>query len=144
MLMCGLAGFFSDNHNVNQSTTIISTMTERLIHRGPNDGGIWFSQDDGIALGHRRLAIIDLSTTGQQPMHSKDNRYVIVYNGEIYNFLELKQSLQTKNHLFYGHSDTEVILALITEYGLEHTLKRISGMFAFALWDKKEKILHLA
>src|SRR3990167_401559 len=142
--MCGLVGFFGHSNHADHSETIISSMTERLTHRGPDDGGIWLNQDDGIALGHRRLAILDLSTAGHQPMHSQDGRYVIVYNGEIYNFLELKQQLQTKGHHFTGHSDTEVILALISEYGLEPSLKLMSGMFAFALWDKKEKNLHLA
>src|SRR3990167_5803479 len=142
--MCGLVGFFGHSNNADQSAILISNMTERLTHRGPDDAGIWLNQDDGIALGHRRLAILDLSTAGHQPMHSQDGRYVIVYNGEIYNFLELKQQLQTKGHHFTWHSDTEVILALISEYGLEPSLKLMSGMFAFALWDKKEKNLHLA
>ena len=142
--MCGLAGFFNSQHNANTPLSIISEMTDRLIHRGPDDQGLWCNLEDGIALGHRRLAILDLSAQGHQPMHSHNDRYVMVYNGEIYNYLTLKKQLQAKNHLFSGHSDTEVILALITEYGLEPTLQLISGMFAFALWDKKDKVLHLA
>ena len=142
--MCGLAGFFNSQHNANNPLSIISEMTDRLIHRGPDDQGLWCNLEDGIALGHRRLAILDLSEQGHQPMHSHNDRYVMVYNGEIYNYLTLKKQLQAKNHLFSGHSDTEVILALITEYGLEPTLQLISGMFAFALWDKKDKVLHLA
>lgn len=146
--MCGITGFLQQTTHRNQDTEaytrIISTMTDRLTHRGPDDAGIWFNLRDHIALGHRRLSILDLSASGHQPMHSQNDRYVMVYNGEIYNFLELKKSLQTQNYHFSGHSDTEVILALITEYGLEHALTLMSGMFALALWDKKEKILHLA
>ncbi|OHE76491.1 MAG: asparagine synthase (glutamine-hydrolyzing) [Verrucomicrobia bacterium RIFCSPHIGHO2_12_FULL_41_10] len=142
--MCGLAGFLTANHDAENRAKIITQMTNRLRQRGPDDAGIWLNQDDGIALGHRRLAIIDLSLAGHQPMQSHDCRYVIVYNGEIYNFLELKKELQSKSHAFSGHSDTEVILTLIIEYGLEAALKRMRGMFAFALWDKKEKTLHLA
>ncbi len=139
--MCGLTGFLTAASSADP-TAIISAMTSRLIHRGPDDGGIWLHQDDGIALGHRRLAIIDLSSSGHQPMHSHDGRYVIAYNGEIYNFLALKKQL--KHHHFLGHSDTEVILALITEHGFESTLNLLSGMFALAVWDKKEKTLYLA
>ncbi len=143
--MCGITGFFNTTSNGrNDSKTVISRMTDRLKHRGPNDEGIWLNQDDGVALGHRRLSIIDLSSTGSQPMHSQNGRYVIAYNGEIYNFLDLKKQLQTKSYNFTGHSDTEVLLALISEYGLELALKSISGMFAFALWDKQTKTLHLA
>lgn len=144
-LMCGITGFFNSTGQTSRDPlTIISSMTDRLKHRGPDDGDIWLNPDDGIALGHRRLSIIDLSSSGHQPMHSQNSRYVIVYNGEIYNFLALKKQLQAKNHFFSGHSDTEVLLALITEYGLEQALKRITGMFAFALWDKQEKTLQLA
>ncbi|MDP3705553.1 MAG: asparagine synthase (glutamine-hydrolyzing) [Legionellaceae bacterium] len=142
--MCGLTGFFNSRETTDRMTSMISTMTERLTHRGPDGSGIWCHHDDAIALGHRRLAILDLTSSGQQPMHSHDDRYVIVFNGEIYNYLELKKQLQTKHHTFSGRSDTEVILALILEYGLEVTLHRLTGMFAFALWDKKDKILHLA
>lgn len=149
--MCGLAGFLQ-NFAINDCESIIAAMTDSLVHRGPDGRGIWINQEDGIALGHRRLAILDLSAAGEQPMHSRDGRYVIVYNGEVYNFPELKnelaaiqqrETLAAKHH-FLGHSDTEVILAMISEFGLEYTLTRLSGMFAFALWDKQEKILHLA
>lgn len=142
--MCGLAGFFNSQHNANQSHAIMTDMTNRLIHRGPDDHGVWCSSEEGIALGHRRLAILDLSSQGHQPMHSHNDRYVIVYNGEIYNYVILKKQLQAKGHIFSGNSDTEVILSLITEYDIAPTLQLISGMFAFALWDKTNKILHLA
>lgn len=142
--MCGLVGFINNQNSYGNPHAIISKMTERLTHRGPDDGGVWCNLEDGIALGHRRLAILDLSAHGHQPMHSHNDQYVIVYNGEIYNYLELKKQLEKKNCFFSGNSDTEVILTLVTEYGLEATLQMISGMFAFALWDKKHKILHLA
>lgn len=142
--MCGLVGFINNQNNYGNPHAIILKMTERLTHRGPDDGGVWCNLEDGIALGHRRLAILDLSAHGHQPMHSHNDQYVIVYNGEIYNYLELKKQLVRNNCFFSGNSDTEVILTLVTAYGLEATLQMISGMFAFALWDKKHKTLHLA
>ena len=142
--MCGLVGFWDGQSSLQDPYSIISKMTDRLRHRGPNDKGIWCDAEQGIALGHRRLAILDLSSQGHQPMHSHNDRYVIIYNGEIYNYLELKKQLQKNNHHFTSHSDTEVILTLISSYGLDAALQRISGMFAFALWDKKNKVLHLA
>lgn len=140
--MCGLAGFFNTHQTIDDQTTIITRMIDRLSHRGPNSGGIWFDKKDGITLGHRRLAVMDLSKAGHQPMQSQHGRYIIVYNGEIYNASSLKMRLN--HHTFQGHSDTEVILALIEKHGLQHTLTLINGMFALALWDKKEKILYLA
>lgn len=142
--MCGLTGFFNSRETADRMTSIISAMTDRITHRGPDGSGIWCSHEDTIALGHRRLAIIDLTASGHQPMHSQHDRYVIVFNGEIYNYLDLKKQLQSKQYTFSGRSDTEVILALILEYGLESTLQKLTGMFAFALWDKQDKILHLA
>lgn len=141
--MCGIAGFINQSKSLN-AESVITAMTNSLKHRGPDDKDIWLDNESQIALGHRRLAILDLSPAGHQPMHSFNNRYVIVFNGEIYNFRELKKQLQIKKHTFCGHSDTEVILALISEYGLEAALQSMSGMFAFALWDKKAKLLHLA
>ncbi|MDP3562003.1 MAG: asparagine synthase (glutamine-hydrolyzing) [Legionellaceae bacterium] len=141
--MCGLVGFFNTNQTIKTPIAIISNMTDRLAHRGPDDSGLWADPHHGIAFGHRRLAIMDLSLSGHQPMTSHHDRYVIVYNGEIYNARELKKQLEQKNHRFIGHSDTEVILTLIEEDGLESALKQLSGMFAFALWDKQEKILQL-
>lgn len=142
--MCGLAGFLHSHYNIEYSTAIIAGMIEGIKHRGPDNASIWLNQEDSIVFGHCRLAITDLSASGQQPMHSANERYVIIYNGEIYNFRELKKQLQAKHYLFAGNSDTEVILSLTMEYGIEEALKRMSGMFAFALWDKKEKLLHLA
>ena len=142
--MCGLVGFWHGQHKFQDLPTTIAKMTDSLTHRGPNDSGIWFDLKDGIALGHRRLSILDLSVQGHQPMHSHNDHYVIIYNGEIYNYQVLKKQLQENHHSFISQSDTEVILALITHYGLEVALQRMTGMFAFALWDKKNKILHLA
>lgn len=142
--MCGITGFLSQYRSMNDMKAMVSQMTQTLFHRGPDDGDVWTNQEDGIALGHRRLSIIDLSPLGHQPMHSACQRYVIVYNGEVYNYKILHAELEAKGYTFKGHSDTEVILALIVEYGIASALTRLSGMFAFALWDKQEKILHLA
>jgi asparagine synthase (glutamine-hydrolysing) len=121
----------------------IQGMAETLRHRGPDSGGHWIDANAGIALGFRRLAIIDLSAEGDQPMASHDGRYVIAYNGEVYNFPELHQELIAKGHGFNGHSDTEVILAAIVEWGLEAAVGRFVGMFAIALWDRREQRLSL-
>lgn len=119
-------------------------MSDTLLHRGPDDGGSWVDAETGIALGHRRLAIVDLSPQGHQPMISADGRYVITFNGEVYNFLELRRELELLGHYFRGHSDTEVMLASLIQWGLDAALQRFNGMFAFALWDRQERILHLA
>ncbi len=118
-------------------------MTDTIIHRGPDDSGAWVDAQAGIALGFRRLAIVDLSPTGHQPMHSADDRYVIVFNGEVYNFLELRKDLSALGHSFRGTSDTEVMLAAICQWGLTAAVQRFNGMFAFALWDCTERRLHL-
>jgi len=140
--MCGFSGFFSRTRNVNKN--ICRKMTDTLIHRGPDDGGVWVDQDAGIALGHRRLSIQDLSPLGHQPMESFSGRYVVAYNGEIYNFRVLQKELEKIGCLFKGHSDTEVLLAAVDTWGIETALTRFVGMFAFALWDKKERALVLA
>lgn len=144
--MCGIIGFldltFKNNYDILKDTII--QMASVLKHRGPDDSGSWIDAKTGIALGHRRLSIVDLSPTGHQPMHSACDRYVIVFNGEIYNFKILRQELEVFGHKFHGHSDTEVMLAAISRWGLEAAVKRFNGMFAFALWDKQEHRLHLA
>ncbi len=123
---------------------ILSRMTTTLAHRGPDDNGLWLDQAAGVGLGHRRLSIQDLSPLGHQPMVSPSGRYVIVYNGEVYNFEEIRRALCDQAITWRGHSDTEVILAAIETWGLETALQRFVGMFAFALWDSQSQTLHLA
>jgi asparagine synthase (glutamine-hydrolysing) len=118
-------------------------MADQIVHRGPDDSGAWVDCEAGIALGSRRLAIVDLSPAGHQPMLSSCGRYVIAFNGEVYNFLDLRRELEPKGHSFRGHSDTEVMLEAIREWGLEAAVKKFVGMFAFALWDRRERALHL-
>ncbi len=120
----------------------LDAMTDALEHGGPDDRGTW--SDEQIALGHRRLAINDLSPLGHQPMLSESHRFVTVFNGEIYNFPELREALTSLGHHFKGHSDTEVLLAAVEAWGIEAALQKFNGMFAFALWDRKEKKLYLA
>ncbi len=142
--MCGITGFWqSQHHRTDPLQLIAQRMSDKLLHRGPDDGGIWVDETAGIALGHRRLAVVDLSPEGHQPMLSADGRYVIVFNGEIYNFLELRRQLEQLGHRFRGHCDTSVMLASFSQWGLDAALKRFIGMFAFALWDRQERILHL-
>jgi asparagine synthase (glutamine-hydrolysing) len=144
--MCGITGFWDISRELNDDRLnhISRAMTDTLLHRGPDDGGVWSDQEVGLSLGHRRLAIVDLSPQGHQPMTSAEGRYVIVFNGEIYNFLELQHELKSLGHRFRGHSDTEVMLAAVQQWGLDRALERFNGMFAFALWDRQERVLHLA
>ena len=143
--MCGITGFWA--YGTAASTTHMEAscraMTDTLIHRGPDDSNTWLDEAAGVALGHRRLSIIDLSPMGRQPMHSSCGRYVMVYNGEVYNFAALRQELTDSGHAFNGSSDSEIVLTAITEWGLESAVKRFVGMFAFALWDKKARTMSL-
>jgi asparagine synthase (glutamine-hydrolysing) len=143
--MCGIAGLIDTarRSGAEQMRKTILRMIEPLAHRGPDDEDVWVEIEQGIGLGHRRLSIVDLSTEGRQPMRSADSRYVITYNGEIYNFLELRQELEARGHRFRGRSDTEVVLAAIAEWGLERAIERFNGMFALALWDRGARTLHL-
>jgi asparagine synthase (glutamine-hydrolysing) len=145
--MCGLAGIFDPGHSqtATRLENLTRAMTGRLAHRGPDDDGIWYDPAAGMALGFRRLAIIDLSPAGHQPMASASGRYVIAFNGEIYNFTDLRRMLdKSGSGVWRGHSDTEVLLALIEREGVERALAHLDGMFAFALWDCAEQRLTLA
>lgn len=141
--MCGISGAFQITHQNVQWPNLLQDMATALAHRGPDDGGIWFDAAQGIGVAQRRLSIVDLSPEGHQPMFSADGRYVVVFNGEIYNFGALRAELEKLGHSFRGHSDTEVMLAAICEWGLEAALKRFVGMYAFGLWDRQEATLHL-
>ena len=143
--MCGIAGFvkLKADHGHNDYVSRVRRMTNALAHRGPDGDGAWVDPEHGIALGHRRLAILDLSDAGRQPMHSADGRYVITYNGEVYNFAAIRRELELHGHTFVGGSDTEVMLAAISQWGLIPALSRFVGMFAFALWDRRERTLSL-
>ena len=142
--MCGVAGFLFTHQETDDPRDIVLRMAESLRHRGPDDGGSWVDETAGVALGHRRLSVIDLSADGRQPMISHGGRYVLSYNGEIYNFLELRDELTREGVRFKGGSDTEVLLAAVETWRLETVIERFVGMFAFALWDRAEKTLHLA
>jgi|SRR5579859_2167400 len=142
--MCGITGFLTSvAANEPELKYLVGRMTDQLAHRGPDDRGVWVDHRAGVALGHRRLSIVDLSRDGHQPMHSESGRYVIVFNGEIYNFIGLRRELESRHHIFRGHSDTEVMLGAIEQWGIEEALPRFNGMFAFAVWDRRERQLHL-
>ena len=144
--MCGLAGLIDPHGRLDAAGLghIARDMADALRHRGPDDHGVWTDDQAGVALGHRRLSIIDLSAAGHQPMVSHDGRYVIAYNGEIYNFQDLRTTLEGLGHSFRGHSDTEALLAAIVEWGPAEALVRCNGMFALALWDRHRRTLILA
>jgi asparagine synthase (glutamine-hydrolysing) len=155
--MCGITGFLTASGLTAESLEAVAlSMAAALVHRGPDDGGVWADAGSGIALGHRRLAILDLSPAGHQPMVSVCGRYVMAFNGEIYNHLELRGELGGLGLLslsrndgaggsgWRGHSDTETLLAGIEQWGVEATLQRCVGMFAIALWDRQSRTLTLA
>jgi asparagine synthase (glutamine-hydrolysing) len=144
--MCGICGFFSlYAHAEDFYLERIKKISDTLIHRGPDDSGYWIDIQNNIAFGHRRLAVIDLKSTGHQPMFSSQGQFVIIYNGEIYNYLELKKELDKEIVTdWQGHSDTEVLLRGFEHWGIKNTLEKTCGMFAFALFDRKNKKLFLA
>jgi asparagine synthase (glutamine-hydrolysing) len=143
--MCGIAGFLDPSCSFSADTikTLIERMTDVIVHRGPDDSGNWIDAQNGIALGFRRLSILDLSPAGHQPMASADGRYIIIFNGEVYNFDQLRNELAGLGHAFRGHSDTEVMLAAICQWGIQAAVQRFNGMFAFALWDRRAHCLSL-
>jgi asparagine synthase (glutamine-hydrolysing) len=140
--MCGVAGSYlpGDRTSLQEGLRAIG---DALFHRGPDGGGFWFHPSQALGFTHRRLSIIDLSSAGQQPMMSATGQFVISFNGEIYNYAGLQAELAQQGHAFRGHSDTEVLLAAIEQWGLEPALERCIGMFAFALWDAKENAVFL-
>ncbi len=142
--MCGIAGFITPGlTNAMTLLRYVSDMTGAIIHRGPDDEGAWVDDSAGLALGHRRLSIQDLSPAGHQPMTSQCGRWVIIYNGETYSAPELRPLLEARGIVFRGHSDTEVMVEAIAAWGLEAAVKQFIGMFAFALWDRKDHNLYL-
>lgn len=146
--MCGLTGFFSPGgFRRDAAAAQVDRMRDTLVHRGPDDAGTWLDAEAGIALGHRRLSIVDLSSAGHQPMVSASGRYVLAFNGEIYNHLEIRERIGAGGSgrpEWRGHSDTETLLAAVDLWGLERALQQAVGMFALALWDREERALSLA
>ena len=140
--MCGIVGIWQQHVDKN----LVVRMSARLAHRGPDDSGLWCDEAAGIALAHARLSIIDLSPAGHQPMQSASGRYVMTFNGEIYNHLELRRDLESAGVAvpWRGHSDTEILLEYFSAYGVEETLRKAEGMFALALWDRRQRLLYLA
>jgi asparagine synthase (glutamine-hydrolysing) len=143
--LCGITGILDCSRQLSdvelQST--VTRMSDTIRHRGPDDSGVWIDARTGIALGFRRLAIVDLTPTGHQPMLSADGRFVIVFNGEVYNFTILRSELAGSGYSFRGTSDTEVMLASFCQWGVVDAVQRFNGMFAFALWDRREQRLYL-
>ena len=143
--MCGIVGLISGR---NGSPDLVEGLIDPLTHRGPDDRGTWIDADARVGFGHRRLAIVDISPLGHQPMFSSDGRWVITYNGEVYNHRELRRRLDAENATpaggWRGHSDTEMLLEAIATWGLDTALERAVGMFAFGLWDRKDRKLYLA
>lgn len=142
--MCGIAGFVAEL-NIEDRRKTIKSMTDMIIHRGPDGEGLWIDDNSGVTLGHRRLSIIDLSRAGHQPMSSASERFVISYNGEIYNAGSLKDKMEKEGHVinYRGTSDTEILLEAFEYYGIEDTLSFVKGMFAIALYDRQDKKLYL-
>src|SRR5436309_3187274 len=142
--MCGWAGFLeSQPLSRRELCGRAERMTRTLAHRGPDEAHVWVDPASGLGLGFRRLAVVDLSPAGRQPMHSRGGRYVIAFNGEVYNHAELGRELERLGHRFRGHSDTEVILAAVEQWGLVRSVERFVGMFAIALWDCRARRLSL-
>ncbi|SVB64995.1 uncharacterized protein METZ01_LOCUS217849, partial [marine metagenome] len=145
--MCGLVGFLYNKYKVDSEiSSQLLSMTRSISHRGPDDDGFWIDEKSRVALGHRRLSVLDLSSAGHQPMHSKSGRYVIAFNGEIYNHLSLRETLDSVSNNaieWIGHSDTETLLSCFETWGIDVTLEKISGMYSIALYDTKHDSLYL-
>ncbi len=145
--MCGFAGFYDPKNRIdsvwNSPEKVLKDMTDCIVHRGPDDSGAWVNSDDRVALGFRRLSILDLSSAGHQPMESQSGRFWITFNGEIYNFADIRNELGDSAQRLKGHSDTEILLAAIEKWGLVEAIKKTVGMFAIVVWDKEKKELHL-
>jgi asparagine synthase (glutamine-hydrolysing) len=143
--MCGITGFINSKQEMtpDELEKNVRRMADAMIHRGPDDSGSWVDSESGTALGFRRLAIVDLTPTGHQPMISHNGRYVIVFNGEVYNINDLRNELTNFGCTFHGTSDTEGMLEAFCQWGIEEAVIRFNGMFAFALWDRRERLLHL-
>jgi asparagine synthase (glutamine-hydrolysing) len=151
--MCGIAGIIAKKDNHRDLSDYAHRMGAAIHRRGPDSGGVWVDQEDGVALTHRRLAILELSEAGHQPMHSPCGRYVITFNGEIYNHVDIRDQLaktvRSENSVHHhaswiGRSDTETLIRAFSSWGIEKTLQSLTGMFAFGIWDKKERALYLA
>jgi asparagine synthase (glutamine-hydrolysing) len=141
--MCGITGFLGANVPADEQEGILSRMTNSIAHRGPDNKGHWIDACLGVGLGHRRLSILELSEEGAQPMLSVSRRFVLVFNGEIYNHLSLRSELDDLNVSWRGHSDTETLIAGFDTWGIEETVKKCIGMFAFAVWDRELRVLTL-
>lgn len=141
--MCGIAGVLAKGITQEELARIARRMCDTIQHRGPNSSGVWTDPDIGLVLGHRRLAILDLSPEGHQPMVSRSGRFVIVFNGEIYNFEQIRGELAQFGHMFRSRSDTEVMLAAFEQWGVKESVRRFQGMFAYALFDATERKLWL-
>jgi asparagine synthase (glutamine-hydrolysing) len=143
--MCGVAGFINrlSGMSAEELMSITARMTNAIRHRGPDDAGVWADAEAGIALGHRRLSILDLSAEGHQPMFSANGLFALVFNGEIYNFQDIRADLETHGHRFRGHSDTEVMLAAFEQWGVRRSVERFNGMFSFSVWNRRDRSLQL-
>ena len=144
--MCGIVGCWQPSGSRAREALEVTLrrMAATVAHRGPDAEGFWIDSDAGFGLGHRRLSVIDPTDAGGQPMVSQNQRFVVSYNGEIYNFLELRKELEDGGCLFRGGSDTEVLVEGFGAWGVESTLTKINGMFALAVWDRQQQKLHLA
>ena len=140
--MCGITGIFKGVPSGHALKPVLQKMADAITHRGPDDSGIWEESSVGLGVGHRRLSIVDLSPSGHQPMLSPCGRFVVAFNGEIYNHNALRRELESSGKVFTGwkgHSDTETLLCAFTVWGVEKTLEMATGMFAIALWDRDEQ-----